>query len=88
MSAVGDYLIWLEENSHIEFNNHTQEYEWDGDGDPLTDDILYAQYVAEQNNVHDKNGWSPDDFWFKSDGGLTGDALDFLAQEDVEQGFI
>jgi len=36
----------------------------------------------------DDMGWSPDDYWFNPDGGLTGDAYNFLAKTDSEGDFV
>jgi len=36
---------------------------------------------------HDDYGWSPCEFWIHPDDGLTGDALDYLHNEDLNGDF-
>ena len=35
-------------------------------------------------NERDKHGWSPDEYWFNSEGGLTGDAQNYLHELDAK----
>ena len=88
MSAVGDYLIWLEENGHVHFNPRTDNYEWDGE-DPLTDDVLYEQYLNNSQKIQeDQHGWSPEEFWFTENGGLTAEAYHVLSNMDSQGDFV
>ena len=36
----------------------------------------------------DEVAWTPDEYWFHPDGGLTGDAYDFLATVDLQGEFV
>ena len=36
----------------------------------------------------DEVAWTPDDVWFDHDGGLTGEAYDFLATTDSQGDFV
>jgi hypothetical protein len=58
--------------------------------DPEDDDILEEE---EQEDILDDDelgdlGWSPEDYWFTPDGGLTGDAYNFLATTDKQGDFV
>jgi len=58
--------------------------------DPDDDEILEEE---EQDDILDDDelgdlGWSPEDYWFTPDGGLTGDAYNFLATIDNQGDFV
>jgi len=56
--------------------------------DEVVDDE--EDFVVEDVMIDDGDdmGWSPDDYWFNPDGGLTGDAYNFLAKTDSEGDFV
>ena len=57
------------------------------DGDYIVEDNDEG-YVIDDGDDPEDMGWTPEDQWFRSDGGLTGEAWDFLATTDSEGDFI
>jgi len=69
-----------------------EEY-YDDEEDLLLDDTAFGVIIDdgdEPDNADfaDENGWSPEDFWFNPNGGLTADAYNFLDHIDSERGFV
>ena len=44
--------------------------------------------VIDDGDDPDNMGWTPEDQWIRADGGLTGEAWDFLATTDSKGDFI
>tara|TARA_Y100000310_G_C20361900_1_gene659395 strand:+ start:395 stop:643 length:249 start_codon:yes stop_codon:yes gene_type:complete len=58
--------------------------------DPEDDEILEEEEtedLLDDDELGDL-GWSPEDYWFTPDGGLTGDAYNFLATIDNQGDFV
>ena len=85
MSAMKDYLMWLESKGIAEYDEYQDEWHF-------TVEDSESEELIEQYNADDDwptpQGWSPEDFWFKEDGGLTADAKDHLYQNDTEGDFV
>ena len=84
MSAMKDYLKWLESKGIAEFDEFQDEWHFTVE-DPESEELI-EQYNAD-DDWPNPQGWSPEDFWFNGDGGLTGDALDYLYDCDIKGEF-
>ena len=68
-----DRLVKMDDGDYI--------IEDDGEGVIIDD----GDYDDDANDMH---GWSPNEHWFRSDGGLTGEAYDFLSRTDSQGDFV
>ena len=72
-------------------NEYQNDAKWHGDPDPdddELDDIEEELIIDDGDYDADEVAWTPDDVWFNHDGGLTGEAYDFLATTDSQGDFI
>jgi hypothetical protein len=53
------------------------------DTDMLTRLWDISEDISRLNKEEDEHGWSADEYWFNADGGLTGDAQNYLYQLDA-----
>ena len=60
----------------------------DAEGDFILDDEDGQTIIDDGDYDPDEVAWTPDDVWFNPDGGLTGEAYDFLATTDSQGEFI
>ena len=97
MSAMKDYLMWLKSKGIAEFDEFQDEWHFTVE-DPESEELI-EQYNADddwhtpESDQHllenpDEWGWSPEEFWFNKDGGLTADAKNHLYQNDTEGDFV
>jgi len=75
-------------------NNMTEQTprhdpEQDAEGDFILDDDEGGQTIIDDGDYDpDEVAWTPDDVWFDPDGGLTGEAYDYLGTIDSKGEFI
>ncbi len=68
-------------------NTPRHDPEQDADDDIILDDE--GETIIDDGEYDpDEVAWTPDDVWFNPDGGLTGEAYDFLATTDSRGDFI
>jgi hypothetical protein len=60
----------------------------DADDDIILDDDDGDTIIDDGDHDPDEVAWTPDELWFNPDGGLTGEAYDFLATTDSRGDFI
>ena len=65
---------------------HDEDYSIDED-DMLIDEDDEQELIIDDGDLDDCV-YSPDDYWFRPDGGLTGDAMNFLYTIDSEGEFV
>tara|TARA_Y100000310_G_scaffold294400_1_gene324836 strand:- start:314 stop:640 length:327 start_codon:yes stop_codon:yes gene_type:complete len=58
------------------------------DGDYIVEDDDDGYVIDDGDYDGPDMGWTPEDQWFRADGGLTGEAWDFLATTDSQGDFI
>jgi len=71
-------------------NEYQNDSKWhDEPDDDELDDIEEEELIIDDGD-YDANevAWTPDDVWFDHDGGLTGEAYEFLATTDSQGDFI
>ena len=74
--------------------NHMNDYtprhdpEEDAEADFINDDEDGQTIIDDGEYDPDEVAWTPDDVWFDHDGGLTGEAYDFLATTDSQGDFV
>jgi hypothetical protein len=72
-------------------NEYQNDSKWHGDPDPDDDELddIEEELIIDDGD-YDANevAWTPDDVWFDHDGGLTGEAYEFLATTDSQGDFI
>jgi len=62
---------------------------WHDPDDDELDEIEDGQTIIDDGDYDaDEVAWTPDELWFNPDGGLTGEAYDFLATIDSEGDFV
>jgi hypothetical protein len=97
MSAMKDYLMWLESKGIAEYDEYQDEWHFtveDSESEELIEQYnTDEEWHTPESDQHllenpDEWGWSPEDFWFQEDGGLTADAKDHLYQNDTEGDFV
>ena len=90
-NTIGELII--PEGTNIIFTELSDEYKDDekrrdvelDDEDYIIDDE--EELIIDDGDLDDC-AWSPDDYWFHSDGGLTGDAYNFLNTIDSKGEFV
>ena len=69
---------------------YSQDSEWCGISEPDDDeDLIETEDDEEFDVLYDDDdpaeiAWTPEEYWFHADGGLTGDAYDFLYNADIQ----
>jgi hypothetical protein len=106
MSAMKDYMMWLDDKGIATWSNelgelivpvgtniyapelvdeYKEDEKWRG---VELDDDDYIIDEEEELQIDDGDmddcAWSPNDYWFHTDGGLTGDAMNFLYTLDSQ----
>ena len=78
MSKMKDYMMWM-----IDSKRHNEP-----DDDEL-DDIEEEELIIDDGDYDpDEVAWTPEEYWFHQEGGLTGDAYNFLYTIDSEGEFV
>ena len=63
--------------------------EWHDPDDDELDEIEEEKLIIDDGDYDaDEVAWTPDELWFNPDGGLTGEAYDFLATTDSQGDFV
>ena len=102
MSAMKDYYMLLKHkgyNADDSDNDLMNEYKNDADwhqteptklddDDYIIEDDDDGCVIDDGDDDVSDMGWTPEDNWFKPDGGLTGAAWEFLATTDSQGDFI
>ena len=92
-NSLGELII--PEGVNIYADELVQEYSRDAKWhhqDPDDDDLLEIEEeeIIIDDGDYDPSevAWSPDEHWFRPDGGLTGDAYEFLACVDAQGEYV
>ena len=74
MSKMKDYMMWM-----IDSKRHNEP-----DDDEL-DGIEEEELIIDDGDYDpDEVAWTPEEYWFQPEGGLTGDAYNFLYTLDSQ----
>tara|TARA_Y100000034_G_scaffold87327_1_gene104739 strand:- start:437 stop:733 length:297 start_codon:yes stop_codon:yes gene_type:complete len=98
MSNMKDYAMWLDSRGIATWDESLGELSTP-DGVDIYSEELIEKYNADDEwhtpesdqyllENPDEWGWSPEDFWFKDDGGLTAEAYEHLHNEDSNGDFV
>lgn len=78
-------------DSHIvdEYKHDSKRHmpELDDDDELIIDEEEEEDFLDDEE-LGDSIGWTPEENWFQSDGGLTADAYIFLANIDLQGDFV
>ena len=90
-NTIGE-LVVPEGTDTMEYvEDYRTDAKWhDQPDDDELDDIEEEEELIIDDGDYDPNevAYSPDEHWFHPDGGLTGDAYDFLASVDAQGDFV
>jgi len=92
-TAIGELIIPnginVNESSLVtEYKNDAEWHHIDPDDDDILDEEDEDLIIDDGDYDADEVAWTPDEHWFHPDGGLTGDAYDFLAEVDLQGDFV
>ena len=88
-TQCGDDLFRCPEDVNIYHFSLVDRYkndtEWNGTGDDDEDDMISEdeEELLDDDELGDFHQWSPTDYWINKNGGLTGPAMDYLHQLDM-----
>ena len=84
MGFMKNYLVWLEENGHVYWNDLFETYDWNTD--PMTNPDLLNKYMTTPPYDPDHDG--PDYIDLFDADGITADAQAMLHEEDTNGDFV
>ena len=71
-------------NELIEEYQHDAEWHCPDDDDDMIEDDEEDEFPEDDNDLGDMCEWTPQQYWFNEQGGLTADAYDFLYDVDLQ----
>ena len=92
-NSIGELVIPYGVDIHdaSTVDEYKSDTEWHNE-EPDDDEILSEEeeelIIDDGDYDPDEVAYSPDEHWFHPDGGLTGDAYDFLASVDAQGEFV